>query len=518
MKWLAIGLLAPWMAWGCATVADPNLQDFDADGDGHIDAIDAFPNDPNEWADPDKDGIGSNADTDNDNDLCLDTADVFPLDPTECLDTDHDGVGDKADADDDNDSVLDTVDCDAKNDKATIDTDTDGSCNENDDDDDADGFLDSVDKFPLDATESLDGDADGIGDTADTDDDNDGVADATDCAPKNKDETADADRDGTCDVADTDDDNDGVPDTSDAFPTNAAESADNDADGIGNNSDAFPNDKTEWTDADGDGVGNNADCSDSSAAVRPTAIEVCGDSTDNNCDSTDDSLGCFLLVDVAVAGDAFTMGAADAAADPPNDTQHVVTINTDYYMHKYEVTNTLYKRCVTAGTCTAPNPSIYYSDASRGNQPVVNVTWNDANTYCTHINARLPSEAEWELAARGTGNRTYPWGAAAPTATLANYNSGEFVGDLVDVDQQSTGQTTLGIFQMGGNVFEWVNDWSAAYGAGAATNPTGPTAGTEKIYRGGSFQSAVGDLEAADRFDATQTSRASSLGFRCADN
>ncbi len=211
--------------------------DIDSDGDGVLDADDAFPLDPNETVDTDGDGIGNNADTDDDNDGVLDTADAFPLDATESVDTDTDGVGNNADTDDDNDGVLDTADAFPLDATESVDTDTDGIGNNADTDDDNDGVLDTADAFPLDATESVDTDTDGIGNNADTDDDNDGVLDTADAFPLDATESVDTDTDGIGNNADTDDDNDGVLDTADVFPLDATESVDTDSDGIGNNAD-----------------------------------------------------------------------------------------------------------------------------------------------------------------------------------------------------------------------------------------------------------------------------------------
>jgi len=158
---------------------DTGYVAVDTDGDGVADDVDAFPDDPTEWADSDNDGVGDNSDafpnnpsetTDSDNDGVGDNADQFPNDPTETSDADSDGIGDNADPDDDNDGVADV-------------------------DDD----------FPLDPSESLDTDGDGVGDNADD-------------LPNDPNETVDTDGDGIGNNADTDDDGDGVPDISDDYP------------------------------------------------------------------------------------------------------------------------------------------------------------------------------------------------------------------------------------------------------------------------------------------------------------
>lgn len=155
----------------------------DTDGDGVVDAEDAFPADPGEHRDFDRDGVGDNADFDDDNDGAADTDDAFPLNPQEQVDSDGDGLGDLADRDDDDD-----------------------------------GVVDERDAFPLDPAEQRDLDGDGVGDNADLDDDGDGVEDTEDAFPRDPDERFDSDGDGVGDGADLDDDGDGVADWLDAFP------------------------------------------------------------------------------------------------------------------------------------------------------------------------------------------------------------------------------------------------------------------------------------------------------------
>ena len=233
-------------------ICDP--IDADVDGDGFDNIDDAFPNDPNEWADFDGDGIGDNADTDDDNDLVLDVDDAFPYDPYETVDTDGDGVGDNADLNDDGDAWTDAEEdaCGSDGldaDSVPDDYDGDGLCDKVDTDDDGDGTPDTDDAFPFDATENADLDGDGIGDYSDTDDDGDGWLDSEEpnCGTDTMDQfsvPADNDRDHQCDIVDADDDNDGVLDGDDDFPMNPSESNDRDGDGIGDNAD---------NDDDGDG-------------------------------------------------------------------------------------------------------------------------------------------------------------------------------------------------------------------------------------------------------------------------
>ena len=177
----------------------------DTDGDGFVDPVDAFANDPDEWVDTDGDGIGNNADDDDDNDGYLDIDDPFPRDPTEWLDTDGDGIGNNADPDDDNDLVLDDDDAFPLDPTEWFDTDGDGIGNNADDDDDGDTVVDADDPFPLDGSEWADTDGDGTGDNGDL-------------FPSDPYEWADVDGDGIGDNADSDLDNDGVANVHDVYP------------------------------------------------------------------------------------------------------------------------------------------------------------------------------------------------------------------------------------------------------------------------------------------------------------
>jgi len=205
----------------------------DTDGDGFVDPVDDLPQDPGDWLDTDRDGVGNLSDTDDDGDGVADNLDAFPLDARETMDTDSDGIGNNADADDDGDGVADSMDAFPLDAAESVDT-------------DGDGVGDNADAFPEDPNEAMDTDGDGIGNNADTDGDNDGVADALDAFPLNAAESADTDGDG-------------IGDNTDAFPQDPTEKIDTDGDGTGDNADRFPDDPTEWSDTDRDGVGDNAD-------------------------------------------------------------------------------------------------------------------------------------------------------------------------------------------------------------------------------------------------------------------
>jgi hypothetical protein len=326
-----------------------DAMDDDIDGDGVLNADDAFPINPAEWNDFDGDGIGDNADNDDDNDLVLDSADAFPYDPYEWIDTDGDGVGDNADLNDDGDAWTDAEEfaCGSDpldSDSVPDDYDGDDICDKVDTDDDGDGYPDVLDAFPYDATEYADNDRDGIGDFSDTDDDNDGWLDDEEpnCGTDPMDATsvpADNDMDHDCDVSDQDDDNDGTLDIDDVFPFNPNEQNDLDGDGIGDNSD-IDDDGDGWLDttelicrnAGGYGDPRNADVMpiDNETDVGPDGIfgtdddTIVGDGLCNQIDPDDDNDG---FPDPAV----YTVNAAGACTSCEDWEDHFPWDPTEHF-------------------------------------------------------------------------------------------------------------------------------------------------------------------------------------------
>jgi formylglycine-generating enzyme required for sulfatase activity len=207
-----------------------------------------------------------------------------------------------------------------------------------------------------------------------------------------------------------------------------------------------------------------------------------------------------------------------ADEDPP----HTVMIN-DYYMDVYEVTNLQYASCVDSGKCTSPystgsyTRSNYFRNSAYMNFPVTSVNWNQAKTFCDWRGARLPTEAEWEKAARGIDGRTYPWGNAAPSSSLANYISNDSSNDTTEVGSYENGKSPYGMYDMAGNVWEWVADWydSNYYQTLPAENPQGPSSGDYRVLRGGSWDYNLLNLRSSIRNWNLPSYWLDDIGFRC---
>lgn len=213
----------------------------------------------------------------------------------------------------------------------------------------------------------------------------------------------------------------------------------------------------------------------------------------------------------------FTMGNNKGLS--PEKPEHRVFLR-DYYIDVFEVTNASYSACVAAGVCQKPvngrsrTVSSYYSDPDLANFPVVYVTWDMTQAYCSWRVARLPTEAEWEKAARGTDQRLFPTGAGI-SCMRANYCR----EDTTEVGRYKESPGPYGLFDMAGNVAEWVADWYSAgyYSASLPENPIGPSTGQLRVVRGGSFASvANSEIQTTARAAQKPDVALDYLGFRCA--
>lgn len=195
-----------------------------------------------------------------------------------------------------------------------------------------------------------------------------------------------------------------------------------------------------------------------------------------------------------------------------------------FYMDIYEVTNALYACCVEAGVCTEPSEwksfsrDSYYGSVTFDNYPVIWVNWDQAREFCDWRGARLPSEAEWEKAARGgLEGKQYPWGDQEPDCSMANYSAiAGCKGDTTKIG--SYPPNDFGLFDMSGNVFEWVWDWYSEdyYASSPSRNPRGLENGGNRVLRGGCWSLDAGVARVAFRGKDPTDFRNIDLGFRCA--
>ncbi len=239
---------------------------------------------------------------------------------------------------------------------------------------------------------------------------------------------------------------------------------------------------------------------------------------------------------VSVPAGAFQMGcdpAHNGGFGCASNEQPLHTVTLDAYrIDTNLVTTAQYAACVAASGCTAPRSngsysrSPYYGNSTYANYPVILVNWNQAQAYCSWKGKRLPTEAEWEKAARGASDtRAFPWGDTAPDCQTANFDpfSDNFVGNNCVADTSAVGAyprgaSPYGALDMAGNVWEWINDWygSTYYSTSPAKNPTGPASGTSKVLRGGSWYFNAASMRVASRDYQDPGLQAWDMGFRCA--
>jgi formylglycine-generating enzyme required for sulfatase activity len=223
----------------------------------------------------------------------------------------------------------------------------------------------------------------------------------------------------------------------------------------------------------------------------------------------------------------FLMGSSedDTLARADEKPQREVLLDA-FWIDQTEVTNQQYQQCVDAGECTLPGRlssntrKDYFGNPDYDQYPAMHITWFQAEAYCHWAGRRLPTEAEWEKAARGTDGRIWPWGNEQPNETLTNFMA--IVRDTTKVGSYPQGASPYGVFDMAGNVFEWVSDWWAwdTYRKGPDENPQGPETGKDKVLRGGSWVSDADAVRSAYRHayspDQYPFPHGDHSGIRCA--
>jgi len=232
---------------------------------------------------------------------------------------------------------------------------------------------------------------------------------------------------------------------------------------------------------------------------------------------------------IEIPATTFTMGSPPGLGEPDEEPAHPVSLSA-FEIDQTEVTLGQYWICVEAGECGAPVEDAsqtephYINDPAFDNHPVINVPWAEANRYCIWQGKRLPTEAEWEMAAGWDQERgaklLWPWGNS-PTGVEVNVGNSS-MGDPAVVGHFPDDQSPLGLLDMGGNVSEWVFDWYKVdyYSVADVTDPVGPTnrrgEGTGRGVRGGSYADPVEQARTANRGNNEATYGYRTVGFRCA--
>jgi formylglycine-generating enzyme required for sulfatase activity len=220
---------------------------------------------------------------------------------------------------------------------------------------------------------------------------------------------------------------------------------------------------------------------------------------------------------VLIPAGTFIMG------DDENSPRREIFVST-FYMDKYEVTVGRYAAFLKANGNVKPPEEWDTANIQIGAElPVVGVDWRDADGYCRSTGKRLPTEAEWERAARGDDERKYPWGSDAPTPELATfgkpYQNPVYKDGVTRVGTHSKGKSPFGIYDLSGNVWEWVSDWyTESFPSDDVRNPRGPDNGKHKVMRGGGWYDPPDRITATKRMYADPAQVDDEVGFRCAGN
>lgn len=215
----------------------------------------------------------------------------------------------------------------------------------------------------------------------------------------------------------------------------------------------------------------------------------------------------------------FTMGASpyDSDRDTNEEPQHAVYLDA-FWISKTQVTNAMFNTCVNAGVCkysASHQTNPYYLDPLYVDHPVVYISWPMAQTYCAWTGGRLPTEAEWEKAARGTDGARYAWGEERPREKFVN--AGNVYGTTTAVGLFPYGKSPYGALDMGGNVREWVSDWYDPdyYQYAPTNNPLGPESGDKKVLKGAAYSDDIRYTRPSNRLAHEPKSPGAVRGFRC---